>query len=85
MVDAIIASKMHIIATMRAKTEYVQEKDPKTGRTSVRKVGMAPVQRDGLEYEFDVVANLDSENNFVVGKTRCPALAGAVSTRLERT
>ena len=78
MVDAIIASKMHIIATMRAKTEYVQEKDPKTGRTSVRKVGMAPVQRDGLEYEFDVVANLDSENNFVVGKTRCPALAGAV-------
>lgn len=78
MVDAIISSRMHVIATMRAKTEYVQEKDPKTGRTSVRKVGMAPIQRDGLEYEFDVVANLDSENNFVVGKTRCPALSGAV-------
>jgi hypothetical protein len=78
MVDTIIGSKIHIIATMRAKTEYVQEKDPKTGRTSVRKVGMAPVQRDGLEYEFDVVADIDSENNLVVGKTRCPAIAGAV-------
>jgi hypothetical protein len=78
MVDTIIGAKIHIIATMRAKTEYVQEKDPKTGRTSVRKVGMAPVQRDGLEYEFDVVADIDSENNLVVGKTRCPAIAGAV-------
>ncbi len=78
MVDSIITAKIHVIATMRAKTEYVQEKDPKTGRTSVRKVGMAPVQRDGLEYEFDVVADIDSENNLVVGKTRCPAIAGAV-------
>lgn len=78
MVDTIIGAKIHIIATMRAKTEYVQEKDPKTGKTSVRKVGMAPVQRDGLEYEFDVVADIDSENNLVVGKTRCPAIAGAV-------
>jgi hypothetical protein len=78
MVDTIIGAKIHIIATMRAKTEYVQEKDPKTGRTSVRKVGMAPVQRDGLEYEFDVVADIDTENNLVIGKTRCPSIAGAV-------
>ncbi|HVF09789.1 MAG TPA: ATP-binding protein [Abditibacteriaceae bacterium] len=78
MVDAIIGARLHIIATMRAKTEYVQEKNEKTGKTSVRKVGMAPVQRDGLEYEFDVVADLDQDNNLLVGKTRCPALAGAV-------
>jgi hypothetical protein len=78
MVDTIIGAKIHIIATMRAKTAYVQEKDPKTGRTSVRKVGMAPVQRDGLEYEFDVVADIDTENNLVIGKTRCPSIAGAV-------
>ncbi|MBV9865490.1 MAG: ATP-binding protein [Abitibacteriaceae bacterium] len=78
MVDTIIASRLHIIATMRAKTEYVQEKNDKTGRTTVRKVGMAPVQRDGLEYEFDVVADLDQDNNLIVGKTRCPAIAGQV-------
>ena len=78
MVDTIIASRLHVIATMRAKTEYVQEKNDKTGRTTVRKVGMAPVQRDGLEYEFDVVADLDQDNNLIVGKTRCSAIAGQV-------
>lgn len=84
MVDTIIGAKIHVIATMRAKTEYVQEKDPKTGKTSVRKVGMAPVQRDGLEYEFDVVADIDAENNLVIGKTRCPAIAGAVFNKAGR-
>ncbi len=84
MVDAMISSKCHIIGTMRAKTEYVQEKDPKTGRTTIRKVGMAPIQRDGLEYEFDVVADLDADNNFIVGKTRCPQLSGAVVNRAGR-
>lgn len=84
MVDAIVSSRIHIIATMRAKTEYVQEKDPKSGRTTVRKIGLAPVQRDGLEYEFDVVATLDSDNNLIVGKTRCPAIAGAVVNKAGR-
>lgn len=84
MVDAIIGSRLHIIATMRAKTEYVQEKNEKTGKTSVRKVGMAPVQRDGLEYEFDVVADLDQDNNLIVGKTRCPGIAGMVVNRAGR-
>ncbi len=78
LVEGIINAKMHIITTMRAKTEYVQEKNEKTGRVTVRKIGLAPVQRDGLEYEFDVVADLDQDNNLIVGKTRCPAVAGAV-------
>lgn len=81
MVDAILNARMHIITTMRAKTEYVQEKNEKTGKITVRKVGLAPVQRDGLEYEFDVVADLDQDNNLIVGKTRCPAVAGAVIPR----
>ena len=78
LVDGIINARMHIITTMRAKTDYVQEKNEKTGRVTVRKVGLAPVQRDGLEYEFDVVADLDQDNNLIVGKTRCPAVSGAV-------
>lgn len=78
MVDRLISARLHIIATMRAKTDYVQEKNDKTGKTSVRKVGMAPVQRDGLEYEFDVVADLDQDNNLIIGKSRCPAVAGMV-------
>ena len=78
MVDAIINARMNIITTMRAKTEYLQEKDEKTGRTTIRKVGLAPIQRGGLEYEFDVVGDLDQDNNLIISKTRCPSLAGAV-------
>ncbi len=77
LVEAIIGSKCHVIATMRSKTEYAQEKDDR-GKTVVRKIGLAPIQRDGLEYEFDVTGDLDVDNNFVVGKTRCSALAGKV-------
>lgn len=78
LVDAVVRSKSHIIATMRAKTEYVLEKDERTGKTTPRKIGLAPVQRDGLEYEFDVVADLTTDLDFLVSKTRCPMLAKAV-------
>jgi hypothetical protein len=75
LVDAMLQSNCHIIGTMRAKTEYVIEENEK-GKKVPRKIGMAPVQRDGLEYEFDVVADMDIDNNLIVTKTRCPALAG---------
>lgn len=77
MVDAILASNLHIIVTMRSKTEYVLETNDR-GKQTPRKVGMAPVQRDGLEYEFDVYGDLDQDNTLIIGKTRCSALAGAV-------
>lgn len=77
LVDAIVRADLHVVATMRAKTEYVVEEDGK-GKTAPRKIGLAPVQRDGLEYEFDVVADMDFGNTLIVSKTRCPDLAGAV-------
>ncbi len=78
LVDAILRSDCHVIATIRSKTDYVQEKDDR-GRTQVRRVGLAPVQRDGLEYEFDIVADLDIEHNLIISKTRCRALDGMVA------
>jgi len=77
LVDAMIGCKLHLIATMRAKTEYVSEADER-GKTRIRKLGLAPVQRDGLEYEFDIVADLDLDNTLIVSKSRCPGLTGAV-------
>lgn len=74
MVDAILAAKLHVIVTLRVKTEYVVEKDQKTGKSVPRKVGLAPVQRDGVEYEFDVVGMLDERNTIEITKTRCSAL-----------
>jgi cytidylate kinase len=81
MVDAIIRAPLHVIVTMRAKTEYVMEKDERTGKTVPRKVGIQPVQRDGMDYEFDVVADVDEDHNFIVSKTRCSTLADKVFKR----
>jgi hypothetical protein len=72
MVDAIVRAKCHVIVTLRTKTEYVVEKGD-NGKNSVRKVGLQPVQRDGLEFEFDVVGDLD-EAALSITKTRCKAL-----------
>lgn len=81
LVDAIVRCKAHVIATMRAKTEYVVDRDEKTGKTVPRKVGLAPVQRDGMEYEFDIVADMDLENRFIVSKSRMESLSGEVITK----
>lgn len=74
LVECMLQTDMHLITTMRVKTEYVMEKNDKTGKTAPRKIGIQPIQRDGLEYEFDVIADLDLQNNFMVSKTRCSVL-----------
>ena len=78
LVDAILNAPLHVIVTMRSKTEYVLEKDERTGKTQPRKVGLAPVQRDGMEYEFDLVGDMDADNTFIVTKSRIPDLHSAV-------
>lgn len=68
LVEAITTSRLHVIATMRSKAKYDMEKDDK-GKLVPRKIGMEPVQRDGLEYEFDLVGDLDYDHNFVISKS----------------
>ena len=76
LIDAILGANLHVICTMRAKTEYVLERDER-GKQVPRKVGMAPIQRDGVEYEFDVLGELDADHVLTITKTRHTALAGA--------
>jgi energy-coupling factor transporter ATP-binding protein EcfA2 len=71
MVDAMIASPLHVITTMRTKTDYQEQTDERTGKKKRVKIGLAPVQREGLEYEFDLVGYMDEENTLIVDKTRC--------------
>lgn len=81
MVDAIINAPGHVIATMRSKTEYVMEQNER-GQAVPRKVGMAPVQRDGMEYEFDVYGSIDATTQMIrITKSRCPALNGATGIK----
>lgn len=77
LVEALVQCKAHLITTMRAKMEYVLDEDSR-GKKTPRKIGMAPVQREGLEYEFDVVGDMDVQHNLLISKTRCSALDQAV-------
>lgn len=77
MVDALVAYPGHVVVTMRSKTEYVIEENDR-GKKVPRKVGMKPEQRDGIEYEFDLVGDLDHDNTLTVVKSRIHTLAKAV-------
>jgi hypothetical protein len=74
MVDAILGSPCHIVCTMRTKTEYRDIVE--NGKMKRVKIGLAPVQREGLEYEFDLVGYMDEDNTLIVDKTRCPLYQG---------
>ena len=75
MIEAIVSAPIHVIATMRSKMDYIQEKDER-GKSVIRKVGMAPEQRDDMPYEFDVMLDMNVDNEANVSKTRCPDLTG---------
>lgn len=81
LVEAVLACPCHVIVTLRSKMDYVVEKDERTGKQVPRKVGLQPVQRDGLEYEFDLVCDVDLDHNLIVGKTRFEELDGLVVNR----
>jgi hypothetical protein len=76
LVDAILGAKMHVICTLRSKVEHVIEQV--NGKTQVRKVGLQPVQRDGLEYEFTVVGDVNQEHELIITKTRAAFLKDAI-------
>lgn len=77
LVDTILQCKCHVIVTMRSKMEYVLEDNGK-GKKTPRKIGLAPVQRDGMEYEFTITADIDTDHNLCVAKTRMRELKGYV-------
>lgn len=74
LLDDILTYPGHIIATLRKKTEYVLETNAK-GQQVPRKVGLAPVQRDGIEYEFTAMLGIEQGGSVIVEKSRCPALS----------
>lgn len=57
-IQAIAMSPVHIISTMRMRDSYEIDKDDK-GKVTVKKLGVAPKQRDGFEYEFTCTLMLD--------------------------
>lgn len=73
MLDAILSYPGHVITTMRVKTEWViQEND--RGKKEPTKVGMKLDQRDGIDYEFDLVGALDQSHTMHIDKSRYPTI-----------
>lgn len=70
--EAIMAFPGHIIATVRAKQDYAI--DNVGGKSVPRRIGLAPVQRDGNEYIFDIIAEMDADNNTTMQKSRAKVL-----------
>ena len=65
LMDAMLNAPLHIIATMRVKSEYVIEPDER-GKSVPRRIGLKEVQREGVEYEFDLVGLLDLSNTLTI-------------------
>lgn len=68
LVDAILQSDIDVIITTRAKADYVITDD--NGKKSIKKVGLAPVFRDGLEYELTVFFDLTQDHIATASKDR---------------
>lgn len=71
----LLYANAHMISTMRSKQEYVIEENAQ-GKKVPRKLGMAPIQREGMEYEFGVVLDMNMEHLANVTKTRIKFLDG---------
>ena len=67
-VQAMLQSACHIVGTIRSKQDYVLNE--KNGKMVPEKVGLKGIQRDGLDYEFTIVLDIDSKHNAIASKDR---------------
>lgn len=71
LIETILNTRLNILATMRAKSDYVITKDEKSGKSTPQKVGLAAIQRDGMDYEFTIMFELDRDSHIAIaGKDR---------------
>lgn len=72
MIEKILSYPGHVVVTMRSKVAYAV--DQSGGKAIPRKIGQAPIQREGVEYEFTLVLDLDRDHSIGISKTRCAEL-----------
>jgi hypothetical protein len=67
-VQKILESPCHIISTIRTKSDYTLT--DKNGKMVPEKVGLKGIQRDGIDFEFTIVFDLDIKHNATANKDR---------------
>ena len=80
LVQVILQSPCHVIATIRTKQDYILVE--KNNKQVPEKVGLKGVQRDGLEYDFTLVFDLDMRNHASSSKDRTGLFFSKPSTKL---
>ena len=83
LVQKILTSQKHIIATVRSKQEYVLSE--KNGKSVPEKVGMKMIQRDGLEYDFTLVFEIDINHNATCTKDRTQLFNNKISFKIDES
>ena len=76
----LLKADCHMICTMRSKQDYALGDDGK-----VKKFGFAPVQREGMEYEFTLVLDLAMNHSAGASKDRTKLFDGQFFTPSEAT
>jgi len=84
MLRAILFSKIHVIVCMRSKMEYILQENER-GKQVPQKVGMAPIMRDGVEYEFTTVFDLDTSHQAEASKDRTQMFSDKIFHITEQT
>lgn len=70
----ILQSNSHIICTMRCKQDYVLSE--KNGKMVPEKVGLKAVMRDGIDYEFTIVFDINMKHQAIASKDRTNLFTG---------
>jgi hypothetical protein len=67
--NAIVQHGTHLITTVRSKQDYALTQNDK-GKATPQKMGVAPVQREGFEYELTLMIDMHMDHSAVASKDR---------------
>ncbi len=70
-INLILQSNVHMICCFRSKADYIIEENSK-GKMIPRKIGLAPIARDGIDYEFSIIFDINRNHEASVSKNRTP-------------
>ena len=86
LVNALLSANCHTIVTMRTKMAYAMEQNER-GKTVPVKIGLAPVQRENTEYEFDIVLNIARNHTACAAKdtTFLDSWSGVITPELGKS
>lgn len=73
-IQRILQSNCHVICTMRTKQDYVLSE--KNGKMVPEKVGLKAIMREGVDYEFTIVFDIDMKHIANASKDRTGLFMG---------